>query len=169
MIFGAAKGHVLQACPWRLSFGNCWHRRPGRFTYNVFTIARVDMTNSFLMKNRWHRLALLFVVVVVLGCGTIPSRARTQPISINVNNNSGRTITHLYLSPADSDNWGPDLLGDNAIASGSSFTISEAACDQASIKVIAEDQDGCFVSSVVECSGNSTWTITNDAARNCGN
>lgn len=126
------------------------------------------MTNSFLMKNCWHRLALVFLMGIVLGCGTIASRARTQPISINLTNNSGRAIVHLYLSPPDSDNWGPDLLADNAIASGSSFTIS-AECNQASVKVVAEDQDGCFVSSVVECSGSPTWTITSDAARDCGN
>ena len=126
------------------------------------------MTNSFLSKNAWHRLALLFFTIVVLGCSNMLSRPRTQPVAIVVTNNSSRVISHLYLSPPNSDNWGPDLLGNNPIPPSGSFTISDASCGQGSIKVVAEDQDGCFESAVVECSGSGGWTITNDSARDCG-
>jgi hypothetical protein len=52
---------------------------------------------------------------------------------------------------------------------GGSFTISDVSCSGSSIKVIAEDHEGCFSYQVVSCSGSSTWTITNDTSRDCGN
>jgi hypothetical protein len=52
---------------------------------------------------------------------------------------------------------------------GGSFTISDVSCSGSSIKVIAEDQEGCFSYQVVSCSGSATWTITNDTSRDCGN
>ena len=36
------------------------------------------------------------------------------------------------------------------------------------IRVIAEDEDGCFLSIVVNCDDSATWTITNGSARDCG-
>jgi hypothetical protein len=126
------------------------------------------MTNSSLRKNGFIGLLSLFVLAAVLGCGTTISRAGAPATNISVTNNSSRTVTHLYLSPPDSDNWGADQLNDNALAPGASFTISNASCDQGSIKVIAEDQDGCFVSTVIQCSENAGWTITSDAVPNCG-
>jgi hypothetical protein len=34
--------------------------------------------------------------------------------------------------------------------------------------VIAEDQDGCFESTIINCGDNANWTITTDTARDCG-
>ena len=126
------------------------------------------MTNSSLRKNGFIGLLSLFVVVAVLGCGTMVSNAVAPTTNISITNNSGRSISHIYLSPPNSDNWGPDQLNDNAVASGSSVTISSAACE-GSVKVIAEDQDGCFISTTIACSENAGWTISSDAPRNCGN
>ena len=33
-------------------------------------------------------------------------------------NNTGETVTALHLSPANADNWGPNIAGDGDIASG---------------------------------------------------
>lgn len=94
--------------------------------------------------------------------------ARARTASINVVNNSGREIINIYLSPADSDNWGSDQLNDASITPGQSFTISNVSCAQPQIKVVAEDKNGCFLSAVVSCSDTATWTITNDTAADCG-
>lgn len=126
------------------------------------------MTKSSLRKNGFISLLSLLVVLAVLGCGTMVSNAVAPATNIAITNSSGRTISHIYLSPPNSDNWGPDQLNDNAIASGTSITITSAACE-GSVKVIAEDQDGCFISTVIQCSENAGWTITSDAPRNCGN
>ena len=125
------------------------------------------MTKSSLRKNGFIGLLSLLVVVAVLGCGTMVSRAVAPVTNISVTNNSGRTISHVYLSPPNSDNWGPDQLNDSGLAPGASVTINNAACE-GSVKVIAEDQDGCFITTVVQCSENAGWTIASDAPRNCG-
>jgi hypothetical protein len=94
--------------------------------------------------------------------------ARARSASINVVNNSGREIVNLYLSHPDADDWGSDLLPDSTIKTGESFTITNVTCDQSQIKVVAEDKDGCFLSTVVACGDAVTWTITNDTAADCG-
>ena len=117
--------------------------------------------------------SLIIVCVLVLAFASLPlllsARSRTTA-SINiVNNSTSREIVHVYLSHVDADDWTGNQLGDSTILPGQSFTLSNFTCDQQQIKVIGEDQDGCFLSSVISCGQNSTWTITNDAARDCGN
>jgi len=98
------------------------------------------------------------------------SNARVASTSIAITNNSGREIRHVYLSAPDQNNWGSDQLVGSVISpNGGSFTISNVNCGGATIKVIAEDSEGCFSYQVVSCSEGASWTITNDTARDCGN
>src|SRR5215510_5559457 len=98
------------------------------------------------------------------------ARVSSTTTSITITNNSGREIRHLYLSAPDQNNWGSDQLVGSVISpNGGSFTISDVSCGGATIKVIAEDQEGCFSYQVVSCSGGASWIITNDTARDCGN
>ncbi|MDT4952914.1 MAG: hypothetical protein QOJ02_1052 [Acidobacteriota bacterium] len=117
-----------------------------------------------------YSLALAVVLLCAFAAAPLLSRSQAQANTINVVNNSSREMRHVYLSPADSDDWGPDQLNDSAVISpGGSFTISNVSCSGANIKVVAEDADGCFVSKVVACAANASWTITNDDTPNCGN
>lgn len=114
-------------------------------------------------------LLVLGVFVGVMVCGPLLSKAYAPSMAITITNNSSHEIRHVFLSAPDQNNWGPDQLGSSVIsANGGSVTIN-ASCDGPSIKVIAEDQDGCFVYQVVSCSESATWTITNSATRDCGN
>ena len=114
-------------------------------------------------------LVALAICVGIMVCGPLLSQAHVPTTSITIVNNSGREIRHVYLSAPDQNNWGSDQLVNSVISpNGGSFTIN-ASCDGASIKVIAEDQEGCFSYQVVSCSAEATWTITNDTARDCGN
>lgn len=123
------------------------------------------------LRNSSSLLTSLLVLGIFAGmmvCGPLLSRASAPSTSITIVNNSSREIRHVYLSAPDQNNWGSDQLGSSVIAAnGGSVSIS-ASCD-ATIKVIAEDQDGCFIYKIVSCSENATWTITNDASRDCGN
>ena len=124
-----------------------------------------------LRKSRpvFTSLVLLGVFVGVMVCGPLLSKAHAPTTAITIVNNSGREVRHVFLSAPDSNNWGPDQLGSSAISpNGGSVTIN-ASCDGPSIKVIAEDQEGCFSYQVVSCSENASWTITNSTARDCGN
>lgn len=113
---------------------------------------------------------LIITCVALLTLAALPLVSRAQPsTSVNIVNNSNRVIRNVYLSHVDVDDWGGDQLNNGAtIGPGQSFTLSNVTCDQQQIKVIGEDQDGCFLTTVVACGSNATWTITNDTAADCG-
>ena len=110
----------------------------------------------------------LLIVGAVIAAPLLTSEASSST-SINIVNNSGRSVVHVYLAPAGQDDWGPDQLGSSAIASGGSHSLNGVACSGSDIKVIAEDQDGCFMYQVITCGQSSTWTLTSETARDCGN
>jgi hypothetical protein len=125
------------------------------------------MRNSRLRNFR--RLTIFSMAFFALMALDAMSSTRAQvSSSINIVNNSTRQIRHVYLSHVDLDDWGGDQLDGVAIGPNQSFTLSNFACDQQQIKVIGEDQDGCFLYSVVACGADASWTITNDWAADCG-
>ncbi len=116
------------------------------------------------------RLAAFLAILTALLAAPLLTDAQTQSISITVVNNSGRSIQHLYLSATGENNWGPDQLNGATIGSGGgSYTLGNVSCGGAGVRVIAEDQNGCFVTHTASCSGNDSWTITDDVAPDCGN
>lgn len=125
------------------------------------------MRDSQVKRNPLRPFALI-AALCALAALPLLSSARARTHSINVVNDSSRQIIHIYLSPVDADNWGPEQLGGSVIASGQSFEVSNVACTQPQVKVVAEDGDGCFISAPVSCGGATTWTITNEAAADCG-
>lgn len=128
---------------------------------------REHIVNNESYKLRWAVCALL--VLVALGGMTFLAAARTPAnINITINNNSQRAIRHVYLAVGDPNNWGPDQLGGSTISSGGTFTLSNISCDAASIRVITEDLNGCFLYNTVSCGSNATWTITNSQTPDCG-
>ena len=133
-------------------------------THSRSTLA-LDLLSSkeFDMKN----IRILLVVLVAFMC-TASSLASAPPLTITVTNNSSREIRHLYLSPANNDNWGADQLNSSAISPGASRQLN-VSWEQSTVKLVAEDQDGCFLTQTVEASGEASWTIDNNTSRNCGN
>ncbi|HKP45405.1 MAG TPA: hypothetical protein VJT50_02295 [Pyrinomonadaceae bacterium] len=125
------------------------------------------------MRKTTHKFTSLVALAICVGimvCAPLLSSAHVPTTSITIVNNSGREIRHVYLSAPDQNTWGSDQLVNSVISpNGGSFTISDASCSGSSIKVIAEDQEGCFSYQVVSCSEGGTWTITNDTPRDCGN
>ena len=115
------------------------------------------------------RLPILTVLLGMLACLPLLSDAHAAATRITIANNSSREIRHVYLSAANGDNWGADQLSGTIPAGGGSFTLDNVSCGGTGVKVIAEDQNGCFFYQVVACNDNVTWTITNDAVPDCGN
>jgi hypothetical protein len=127
-----------------------------------------EMRNSDGMR---HPRGLIIICVALLAFASLPAllSGRTQTASIKIVNNSNRVIRNVYLSHVDVEDWGGDQLSEGqTIGPGQSFNLSNVACDQSQIKVIGEDQDGCFLSGVVNCGADATWTITNDTPADCG-
>ena len=125
------------------------------------------------MKNsdgsRYPR-SLIIICVVVLAFASLPllSSARATATSVTIVNNSNKEIRNVYLSHVNTDDWSSNQLGNTTIGPGQSFTLSNVACDQQQVKVIAEDVDGCFLSTIVNCGDSATWAITDSTARDCG-
>jgi hypothetical protein len=111
------------------------------------------------------------VLLLVAGLCTLaaltPRSSATVSLTISVVNNGGVEIRHFYLSPADNDNWGPDQLNETAISPGATRNL-EVSWDQSTVKLVAEDQDGCFLNTTVAATGSPVWTITGDTSRDCG-
>lgn len=122
------------------------------------------------MKNSRTNRNLCRLVILCIGLFALAalSSARTATTSVNIVNNSSKEIRNVYLSHVNADDWGANQLGDATIQPGQSFTLNNVACDQQQVKVIAENQDGCFLSTVVACGDNAGWTITNNTAADCG-
>ena len=124
-----------------------------------------------LRKSRpvFTSLVLLGIFAGVMVCGPMLTKAYAPTTAITIVNNSNREIRHVFLSAPDSNNWGADQLGNSVIAANGGSVTFNASCTGSSIKVIAEDQDGCFSYQVVSCSESATWTITSGTTRDCGN
>ena len=114
--------------------------------------------------------SIVIICAALLAFASLPllTRARSVSTSVNIVNSSSKEIRNLYSSHVNADDWSSDLLGSATIGSGQSLSVTNIACDSQQVKIIAEDQDGCFASTVVTCDQDSTWTITNDTARDCG-
>ena len=115
----------------------------------------------------FFRMLILIAGLCSLAALTPGSTANTPTLTINLVNNSASEICHIYLSPADNDNWGGDQLNNESICAGSTRNI-QVSWDQSTVKIVAEDQDGCFLNTTVEATGTQTWTITNNTPRDCG-
>lgn len=124
--------------------------------------------HALLSSASRFRFLMLVAVFGVLSTLTPLSGASAPSLTLTVVNNSGWEFKHLYLSPANNDDWGPDQLNESSISPGATRTLN-ISWDQSSVKLVAEDQDGCFLSTTVQASGNPVWTITSDTTRNCGN
>lgn len=107
------------------------------------------------------------IAVLALVAVPLMSNARTTGTSVNIVNNSSKEIRNVYLSHVNVDDWSNNQLGNTTIGPGQSHALNNVACDQQQVKVIAEDQDGCFMSTVVNCGDSATWTITNATAADC--
>jgi hypothetical protein len=121
------------------------------------------ISKEFDMKKL--RISLLVAFICTAGSLTLAS---APPLTITVTNNSSREIRHLYLSPAGNDNWGSDQLNNSSIGAGGSRQLN-VSWEESTVKLVAEDQDGCFLSTTVAASGEPSWTIDNNTSRNRGN
>jgi hypothetical protein len=127
----------------------------------------MKILTTILNAGNGLRLALAVVVLCSMATAFLIHAAPAQNVTLTVVNNSSREIRYLYLSPADNDNWGVDQLNESAIGAGDTRTLN-ITWDQAAIKLVGEDQDGCFLSATMNATSNIEWTITLATPLNCG-
>lgn len=126
-----------------------------------------NLRDALLSSRTYFRFLILVAVFSALAAVTQLSTATAPSVTINVVNNSSLEIRRLYLSPVNNDNWGPDQLNGSSISPGVTRNLN-VAWDQSTVKLVAEDQDGCFLNTTVEATGTQVWTITSDINRDCG-
>jgi hypothetical protein len=124
-------------------------------------------TNTILKSKNSVRLLIIIALLSTVSMVSLRSQASTPLATVTISNNSAWEIRGLYLSPVDNDNWGSDQLNGSVISSGGTYTLN-VSWSQPTVKIVAEDQDGCFLTTIVDATGNSEWTITSNASRNCG-
>jgi len=87
--------------------------------------------------------------------------------SVVIKNKSDWELHQFFLSPVDTDKWGPDQLGDHVISTGGTFTLNGIPCDSYDVRLVDEDGDECVVPGVDICDGQEGWIITNDDLLDC--
>jgi len=97
----------------------------------------------------------------------IPMAAQAQKSDVVIKNKSDWEIHQFFLSPVDTDKWGPDQLQDQIIATGGTFTLQGVPCDSYDVKLVDEDADECVVPGVDICGDNQGWVINNDDLLEC--
>jgi hypothetical protein len=82
------------------------------------------------------------------------SATSKSPLDFTLVNRAGLTITHVYVSPHDVDEWGDDIMGEDVIPHTKSVDItfdrSEDSCNW-DLKVTDEDDDDIVWESLNLC------------------
>lgn len=112
-------------------------------------------------RHRYGLLAFAFVVMI----GTSVSAFADDDSLLHILNDSDWSIYHLYISPVDAEDWGPDLL-DEDLEPGHLIILTDIPCDKYDIMVVDEDGDECIIRDVL-CNHEATWIITNDELLEC--
>lgn len=100
-------------------------------------------------------IASLFLLsVLAQGCVVV-----SDDESITIYNDSSYVIEDLYITERDTFDWGPDLLGGDALFPNESISI-EVGCDVYDIKVVDETGVECELYDVDVCFGeDDAWAV----------
>lgn len=128
---------------------------------------RSNLMHTAISHRSSVRLMIFVAAICILGLTALRSEASAPSATVTINNNSSWEIRAIYLSAVDNDNWGDDQLSGSVIAPGGSYSLN-LSWGQPTVKIVAEDNEGCFISTTADATSNSSWTISSGSARNCG-
>jgi len=79
-------------------------------------------------------------VLLTAGCasggGGHMTGASAGTAEVVIFNNSNETVYRIFMSPATDDSWGPDQLGNDVLAVGSSFRLTGIAPGDWDLKIV---------------------------------
>jgi hypothetical protein len=107
------------------------------------------------------------ILLTAVAALSLPAAAATSDSVIHVKNKSDWEIHHLFISPTNKDDWGPDQLGKQVIPVGGSFELHKVPCGTWDVRLVDEDGDECILYSADICASKEAWVITNDALLGC--
>ncbi|MCP4537646.1 MAG: hypothetical protein GY832_10900 [Chloroflexi bacterium] len=79
--------------------------------------------------------------------------------SLQITNDTDKTIGYLYIAPTDDDTWGDDWLGEDVIPACETYTVEGVSNGFYDIR--AKDMDEEFIEAIynVNLDGTDTWTV----------
>lgn len=99
-------------------------------------------------------------------CAPVDGGDKESNTTLLVVNESEQTIRYLFVSPADSEQWGTDRLGSfNTLISGEYFSLVNLECDQSyDLKAVFilptfQELDIIRRNVMLACDETVTWTI----------
>jgi hypothetical protein len=110
---------------------------------------------------------LTLVALALCLAATAASAAPKKKSTVKIINQSKWEIHHIFLSPSNDEDWGPDQLEDEVLAKGESLTLTGIACGEYDVKVVDEDGDECVIEEVELCGDEAYWKITDKALLEC--
>jgi hypothetical protein len=113
------------------------------------------------------RRSLLCAIVVAALAAVPAAYAGKFDSVVRVLNNSMWNIHEMYLSSVDTEEWGPDQLGEDVIESGGSFQLNGVPCDSYDVRLVDEDGDVCVIGGVDLCASQHEWEITDEDLLAC--
>lgn len=111
--------------------------------------------------------ALLLGSALLFSLAITPVEAAKKRASVKLVNKSAWALHHLFLSPTDEIDWGPDQLGKATVEPGRTFTLTDIECSSYDVKLVDEDGDECVVEDIDLCGNDAVWTLTSDALLQC--
>lgn len=72
------------------------------------------------MKISKISIVLLFFVLVLFSA----NKSNAQALTYDVVNNTGFTLVDIYVTPAESSNWGNDILPNSLFENGATVTVT---------------------------------------------
>jgi len=70
-----------------------------------------------------NKLLFLFAIVAVISLLGIKN-SNAQALTFNVVNNTGVTLVDVFVTPAEQNNWGNDILPNNLFENGSTISVT---------------------------------------------
>ena len=68
---------------------------------------------------------LLFLAIVIAGLSFFGARnSSAQALTFDVVNNTGVTLVDVYVTPAETNNWGNDILPNNLFEDGMTINVT---------------------------------------------
>lgn len=110
----------------------------------IDTVQLADLARSFT-----HRIVCQDATASAPARGGGARAGSSQPpaqapidTTVELRNQASEAILEIYVSPVSSDNWGNDLLGDNVLAKGRSFTAKPPANQGCRYDVLVKYESG---------------------------
>jgi hypothetical protein len=134
------------------------------------TVPLARLRHRHIVTRRQALNAAKVFVAGVVGYSLLPSSAPAlaqRRAVVKITNKSDWEIHHFFLSPSETDAWGPDQLGEEVIGTGESFMLKTIPCDIYDVRLVDEDGDECVVEAVDICGSDEGWVITNQELLAC--